>query len=247
MSQAIPNAPEQIPARMLNEYAYCPRLFYLEHVQGEWAHSADTLDGRFVHRRVDREEGRVPAADDLTEQVKLHSRSVMVGSDALGAVARIDLIEIEDGSVIPVDYKRGKRPDIPEGAWEPERVQVCLQGLLLRENGYECDEGAIYFAETNQRVRVELTEELVARTRELIAEARRVAAGGVIPPPLVRSPKCTRCSLVGICLPDETNLLREATAEGLADEATAENELSRPSKAEAEPRRLIPARDDALA
>src|SRR5437660_12316442 len=83
---------EQIPARMLNEYAYCPRLFYLEHVQGEWAHSADTLDGRFVHRRVDREEGRVPAADDLTDPVKLHSRSLMVGSDTLGAVARMDLI-----------------------------------------------------------------------------------------------------------------------------------------------------------
>ena len=41
---------------MLNEYAYCPRLFYLEFVQQEWAHSADTLDGRFVHRRVDQEE-----------------------------------------------------------------------------------------------------------------------------------------------------------------------------------------------
>ena len=25
----------QIPARMLNEFAYCPRLFYLEHVQQE--------------------------------------------------------------------------------------------------------------------------------------------------------------------------------------------------------------------
>src|SRR5437660_5717735 len=86
---------EQIPARMLNEFAYCPRLFYLEHVQQEWAHSADTLDGRFVHRRVDREEGRVPAAEDLSDQVKLHSRSVLLGSEALGATARVDLIETD--------------------------------------------------------------------------------------------------------------------------------------------------------
>ena len=55
---------EQIPARMLNEFAYCPRLFYLEHVQQEWAHSADTLDGRFVHRRVDQEAGKGPAPED---------------------------------------------------------------------------------------------------------------------------------------------------------------------------------------
>jgi CRISPR-associated protein Cas1 len=238
---------EQIPARMINEFAYCPRLFYLEHVQGEWAHNADTLDGRFVHRRVDEERGRVPEPGKVVEMPRLHARSVLLGSDVLGVTARVDVIEADDGLVIPVDYKRGAPPDVAEGAYEPERVQVCLQGLLLREHGYECGEGAIYFAETNQRVRVELTEELVARTQELIAEARRVAVGGVIPSPLVRSPKCPRCSLVGICLPDETNLLREATAAPLADESSTENEPVDQLKAEAEPRRLIPARDDALA
>ena len=51
---------ELVPARMLNEFAYCPRLCYLEWVQGEFAHSADTVDGRFVHRRVDRESGSLP-------------------------------------------------------------------------------------------------------------------------------------------------------------------------------------------
>jgi CRISPR-associated protein Cas1 len=238
---------EQIPARMINEFAYCPRLFYLEHVQGEWAHNADTLDGRFVHRRVDEERGRVPEPAKVVEMPRLHARSVLLGSDTLGVTARVDVIEADDGRVIPVDYKRGSPPDVAEGAYEPERVQVCLQGLLLREHGYECDEGAIYFAETNQRVRVELSEELVARTQELIAEARRVAAGGVIPPPLVRSPKCPRCSLVGICLPDETNLLREATVDSLTGKSSAENEPTDLPKAEAEPRRLIPARDDALA
>jgi CRISPR-associated protein Cas1 len=238
---------EQIPARMINEFAYCPRLYYLEHVQGEWAHNAYTLDGRFVHRRVDEERGRVPEPAKVVEMPRLHARSVLLGSDVLGVTARVDVIEADDGRVIPVDYKRGAPPDVAEGAYGPERVQVCLQGLLLREHGYECDEGAIYFAETNQRVRVELTEGLVARTQELITEARRVAADGVIPPPLVRSPKCPRCSLVGICLPDETNLLREATAAPLADESSAESEPVDLLKAEAEPRRLIPARDDALA
>ena len=221
----------QIPARMVNEYAYCPRLYYLEHVQQEWAHSADTLEGRLVHRRVDRELGPMPAAEDLTAQVKLHSRSVTVGSDRLGAVARIDLIESEDGRVIPVDYKRGAAPDLPEGAWEPERVQVCLQGLLLRENGYECPYGILYFAASQARVTVDFTEELIARTLELLAGARKTAEEGVIPPPLVDSPKCPRCSLVGICLPDEVNLLRPRPEPAPAAAA----------------RRLAPARDDRLA
>ena len=235
----------QIPARMLNEFAYCPRLYYLEHVQQEWSHSADTLDGRLTHRRVDREEGRVPAAADLSDQVKLHSRSVLVGSEALGATARIDLIETDEGRVIPVDYKRGKPPDVAEGAYEPERVQLCLQGLLLRENGYECDEGALYFAAAQERVRVPFTDELVGRTLALLEEARRVAQSGEIPPPLANSPKCPRCSLVGICLPDETNLLRAtADEEGAAAQAACVEPRAR---ATGEARRLIPARDDRLA
>ena len=51
--------PELVPARMLNEFAYCPRLCYLEWVQGEFAHSADTSDGRFQHRRVDQPTGNL--------------------------------------------------------------------------------------------------------------------------------------------------------------------------------------------
>lgn len=248
MSSANVESVEQIPARMLNELAYCPRLFYLEYVQQEWEHSVDTLEGRFVHRRVDQEAGRVPEPEDLSSQVKLHARSVLVGSDVLGATARIDLIEADDGRVIPVDYKRGAPPDVPDGAWEPERVQVCVQGLLLREHGYGCDEGALYFAATQQRVRVEFTEALIARTLALLAEARRVAGAGMIPPPLVDSPKCPRCSLVGICLPDEVNLLRQAGGQ-LSEEQTAELEIRNSPSAirNPEPRRLVAARDDRLA
>jgi CRISPR-associated protein Cas1 len=258
MSLTNSDSSDQIPARMLNEFTYCPRLYYLEHIQQEWAHSLDTIEGRFVHRRVDEERGKFPSPENLSEQVKLHSRSVLIGSDTLGAVARIDLIESDEGKVIPVDYKRGSPPDpvyVPEGAYEPERVQVCLQGLLLRENGYECDAGALYFAESQQRVTVELTPELIQRTLDLLAQARRVAASGSIPPPLVDSPKCPRCSLVGICLPDEINALKtleprdEAEEDFLRFEAVLVDENLKPIKRKVRPevRRLMPARDDKLA
>ncbi|MGH9759327.1 MAG: CRISPR-associated protein Cas4, partial [Blastocatellia bacterium] len=80
MSVAVVEAPEQIPARMINEFAYCPRLFYLEYVQNEFVHSADTLDGRFVHRRVDKEAGPVPTSGDISLEAKIHARSVTLGS-----------------------------------------------------------------------------------------------------------------------------------------------------------------------
>lgn len=244
MSSNDAYSPDQFPARMINEFAYCPRLFYLEYVQQEWRHSADTLEGHFVHRRVDNESGRAPSANELGEDVRIHARSISVGSTRLGAVARIDLLEGEDGWVTPVDYKRGSPPDNRDRSWEPERVQLCVQGLLLRDNGYNCDEGVIYFAESRERVTVTFSSELVDRTLELLDEARRTAESAEIPPPLVNSPKCPRCSLVGICLPDEVNLLRATASDGAVQLPL---DLGEPEGEPEKPRRLIPSRDDRLA
>ena len=50
---------------MINEYQYCPWLAYLEWVQSEWAESSDTVEGRYVHRRVDRKTEALPEAGQL--------------------------------------------------------------------------------------------------------------------------------------------------------------------------------------
>lgn len=199
------DVPTYVPARMVNEYTYCPRLFHLEWVSAQWAANEDTAEGSFAHRRVDRPGGTMPVPDAPSERAR--ARSVQVSSERLGLIATIDVVEAEDGSVRPVDTKRGHPPSVPEGAYEPERVQVCVQGLLLREAGYRCDEGVLYYADAQRRVVVPFDETLVSRTLSLVEELRLAAAKPEAPPPLVDSPKCPRCSLVGICLPDETNVL----------------------------------------
>jgi CRISPR-associated protein Cas1 len=206
-----------VPARMLNEFCYCPRLGYLEWVQGEWAANPDTLDGLFVHRVVDKEDKKpvpVPKAndqdddpDEKREEYHFHTRSLRLEDDALGLVAVVDLVEVDGESVTPVDYKKGKAPDIIEGAWEPDRVQLCAAGLLLRNSGFSCDEGIIYYAGSKTKVVIEFNSSLIERTQELLLDFQETAAKGQIPPPLVDSPKCPRCSLAPLCLPDETNLL----------------------------------------
>lgn len=224
--QSPPDVPALVPARMLNEHTYCPRLAYLEWVQGDFADSADTVEGRFHHRNVDAETGALPGPDEM-EGARFHARSVMLSAPGVGLIARIDLIEAEGDVVTPIDYKRGKAPNIPEGAWEPERVQLCAQALILEENGYHVDRAALYFVASRQRVDIAIDEALRTRTRDLLADLRRSAGRDTPPPPLVDSPKCPRCSLVGICLPDEVNLLRAPDDAGAV-------------------RRLVPARDDAL-
>ena len=201
-----------IPARILNEYVYCPRLAYLEWVQKEWESSSDTVEGEHVHRRVDTQSGSLPDPDEDFDDLKI-ARSVEFSSKKLDLVAKIDLVESEGGEVRPVDYKRGKRPHVPRQAYDPERVQLCAQGLLLEENGYRCREGFLYFAGSRERVRIKFDEELRSLTLESLKRLRSVVDKGEIPPPLDDSPKCPRCSLVGICLPDETNLLKSDSAE----------------------------------
>jgi CRISPR-associated protein Cas1 len=229
-----------VPARMLNEFTYCPRLGYLEWAQAEWAPSADTLHGEFVHRNVDREDRRALPVGDADSPDAIHRRSLRLEDAGLGLVAVVDVIELEGERATPVDYKRGKAPDLPEGAWEPERVQLCAQGLLLRAAGFQCDQGVVYYAESKERVTVEFDALLIVRTRELLAEFRRTAASGKIPLPLVDSPKCPRCSLVSICLPDETNWLN---AHPPTEDEEAEGAPA-PAKGD-RPRLALTPRDDA--
>ena len=201
----LEEVPELLPARMANEVAYCPRLFYLEWVQARFTDNPDTVDGRWKHRIVDQPKGRMPGPSEIDELRE--ARSLLLSSERLGLVGRVDLLEQEAGTVVPVDYKRGKAPANAERSWEPERVQLCVLGLLLRDNGYVCDHGILWFVDSRERVEVAFTDELVSRTMEITVEMRRLAACERPPAPLIASPKCPRCSLVGICLPDEHNTL----------------------------------------
>lgn len=214
VAEAGEDVPALVPARMVNEYSYCPRLFYLEWVDAQFAESADVVEGRYRHRVVDVPAGSAPLPEDGELRV---ARSLRLSSHALGLVAVVDIVEGEgagdDREVHPVDVKRGRPAPVPERAWEPERVQLCVQGLLLREAGYRCRSGYLSFAETRERVEVELDDALVERTLALVAELRYTASRPEAPPPLVASPKCPRCSLVGICLPDEVNALTDQGGE----------------------------------
>ena len=193
---------------MINEWVYCPRLAYLEWVEGEWADSEDTAEGRRAHARVDEGGGRLPAPEELDEDLA-RARAVTMSSERLGIIAKMDVVEADDESATPIDFKKGKRPHVAAGAYEPERVQVCAQAMILEDNGYRVERGALWYAGSRERVPVVLDAELRAQTLEAISGLRAAAASGRRPPPLQNSPKCPRCSLAGICLPDETNLFRK--------------------------------------
>lgn len=237
LPQVPPGLPDLIPARMLNEFSYCPRLAYLEWVQSEFAPSADTLDGEFQHRRVILQQGNFADAVELadagnTTEAKGTSNaagtaavpadaadsdvasSVMLSAPGIGLIAIVDKIETlpaADGQaaeVVPVEYKRSGIPPTDQRSYEPERIQLAAAGMILQEKGYRCTRGVIYYIASKTRIDVGFDEPLLARARELIGGLKAMVAAGRIPAPLVDSPKCPRCSLVSICLPDETRYVQ---------------------------------------
>lgn len=244
--------PDYLPARMVNEYVYCPRLFYYEWVESVFAPSSDTVEGALRHEKLETKADALPPPGEEGE--KIHSRSVQLSSETHKLIATIDLVEGTAGATIAVDYKRGRPREGLDGpeAWPSDRVQVCVQALVLRDNGYVCDEAVLYYNQTKQRVRVPLDQSLVDETLAAVAAAKVLAVSDTAPAPLVDSPKCPGCSLVGICLPDETAAamswsLEEEDARQLGLFPAADDGRWPLDEAKApldEVRRLVPMRDD---
>jgi len=296
---------DPIPARMMNEFVYCQRLFFYEFVEGVFVESADTERGSALHDKVDRGRGALKKQKEKTQEVEtqdtrlegsgetqdgqtkdrgaeaakaqaeekegnpksaiqnpksegtIHSRSAMMNSERLGVVAKMDLIEVavsmsprddlfspvqtEVQRVTPVEYKAGAPREGADGneLWPADRMQLGLQMLILRDNGYTCDEGVLYYHGTRQRVRLGMTAELETWIMREIREARLVAGSRQIPPPLVASPKCVRCSLAPVCLPDETRCVAAKRPELQTPDSRLEGRSGTESV-----RRLIAARDD---
>lgn len=260
------------PCRGVAEHAYCPRLFYYMTVEGIFAPSADTEQGKGTHRRVDRPSATKPepsAKDDgdgrkSTEKLEEGEsdpdrprsvRSLALTSERLGLTATLDLAEIDGTRATPVEYRKGRprrngggqvadavdelmeEPRLLPGPepWPTDRVQLGLQVLLLEDAGYTVPEAYLYYAAERLRLRVEVDDSL---RRDALAEleAAKRTAEGERPPPLVNDPRCPRCSLQPICLPDEINHQR----------FTALSVEGQPVEEKLTPRKLWPPRDDGI-
>ena len=222
LSATLPE--DWITTDMVNRFTFCPRLFHLMYVEGRWEDNHFTLEGKAIHRRVDRVDQILPEANEETiaenhegDSPPEIARSVSLAAEDLGMMGKLDLVSCdpEGGEAIPVETKRGRVPNVPLRAYPPERAQVMAQALLLRRHGYTCDHGYLYFAGSRTRVRVDLDEELERSTLETIASIREARGATEMPPPLEDSPKCWGCSLCGICLPDETRELQAEPEEAL--------------------------------
>lgn len=199
------NEDDLLPISALQHLLFCERQCALIHVEGLWAENRLTVEGRHLHERAD--SGRGESRPD-----RRTTRSLPLRSLRLGLTGQADVVEfVQDGGgtrrVVPVEYKRGR----PKRGDE-DRVQLCAQALCLEEMlGVSVPEGALYYGTERRRLSVQFDADLRALTECAAARLHELVASGHTPR-APRQPKCERCSLLELCLPDAVAPDRSAQA-----------------------------------
>lgn len=189
---------EFIPLSKINTFIYCPRRFYYEFVQQEMLVNEHVEEGKLAHARTDE------PMQERHEKGNLVSRRQYLASQSLGVSGFADLLEEKDGMLYPVEYKKGRT-----GNWLNDKVQLCLQGMLLEESmGKDVPFGYIYYITSNRRRKIALDDELRKLSLDAVRKARNLAEMDRSPEP-VHDNRCNGCSLQPLCLPFEVAYLHD--------------------------------------
>lgn len=184
---------DYVPIAALNQYSYCPHRCWRMFCIGEFVDNQYTIEGTSLHEQV----------HTLGEGYRGETwqiRAVWLKSETYQLIGKADLIEESQGSWYPIEYKRGKK-----GEFDNDELQVCAQALCLQEmTGKAIDQGYLYYAQSHQRVPVEITPSLRAEAISTIAAVLTLLKTGKMPLPNYTK-RCQGCSLSGQCLPQASS------------------------------------------
>ncbi len=187
----------------IQHFCFCRRQWALIHIEMVWEENLRTAEGEIMHEKCH---------DSFSAESRgnrIISRGMPVFSRTMGISGECDVVEfIKDKNginingregnyrVYPVEYKRGSPKDD-----ESDILQLCAQAMCLEEM-LVCtiDEGALFYGETRRRSKVQLTDDMKERVREMYKEMHKYIRDGYIP--RVKPTKsCNACSLKNLCMP----------------------------------------------
>jgi CRISPR-associated exonuclease Cas4 len=185
-----PGGHPPVPLSAVNQFLFCRRRAALIHGEGIFADNLHTVLGALAHQHAD-----LPGYEIASGVTLL--RALPVFSDRLGLSGKCDIVERHpDGSLHPVEYKKGRRR-----RFDNDDAQLCAQALCLEEmTGRPVADGAIFFAATKRRRPVAFTPALRRLTEDAITALHALLGSGAVPPAIYK-PACAECSLFDLCLP----------------------------------------------
>ena len=193
---------DSIYVSALNALAYCPRQYYLQHVEGIHEANADIYSGLRLHTELERKGG-----EDWQQLV--------LENEQLGLRGKVDALKTRAGQTIPYEHKKGRsyrdQNNQPQ-AWESDRIQILAYAYLIEtELGITVPEGRIRYHTDNALVHIPFDKQGRQDVLAAIAQARQLQTSLERPPITSNQQLCTRCSLATVCLPAETRLAQGTT------------------------------------
>lgn len=186
---------DPIPLSLVAHTIFCPRRAWLE-AAGERVDSDQIAQGDYDHRKVDRAV-RAHDADEF--------QSVDIRHERWGISGRLDAARMTENGVIIREYKATPVKQAMT-VTDAMRIQLALQSACLEDMGFRVAGTEIFFTSHHRVVEVELTVEDRDLAQKAVQRTRELINAETAPEPLEDSPRCLRCSHVGICLPEERAL-----------------------------------------
>lgn len=117
-----------------------------------------------------------------------------------------DVVELHrDGSIIPIEYKRG-RPK----SHKADEIQLCAQAICLEENFKKpkgtISKGYLFYGKQQRRTEVAINDFLRKLTLETADKVRNLIDSKKTPNADYNSKLCDRCSLIHLCEPKAMRL-----------------------------------------
>ncbi|MCL1936179.1 MAG: CRISPR-associated protein Cas4 [Defluviitaleaceae bacterium] len=191
----------------IQHFEFCKRQWALIDIEQQWQENVKTIEGGYVHQKVDKPFTREKRGD------KLIVRALPVKSNYLGISGICDVVEfIRDKEGVPIDgmdglylaypieYKRGKPKTGNEDILQLIAQAMCLEEMLL----CEVKTGYIFYNEIKHRIEVPITIEMKEKLKNITKEMHDMYKRKYTPK--VKTGKfCNNCSLKDICLPELMN------------------------------------------
>lgn len=187
----------------IQHFRFCARQWALIHVEQQWEENVRTIEGQYVHQKVDQPFIREKRRD------KIIVRAMPVKSHELRTVGICDVVEFiqdpfgislvdEVGTfrVVPVEYKRGKPKQGKEDIMQLVAQAMCLEEMLA------CDvpTGYFFYDEVKRREEIKITEADKEEVRYLFKQMHHYFARQHTPK-VKMGKHCKSCSLENLCLP----------------------------------------------
>lgn len=190
----------------IQHITFCERQWALIHIEQQWAENRLTVEGNWMHQKVD-DPSLMNRNKDLVTL-----RSVTLVSRKLGLYGISDVVEMIAASsernsiqhskypghwqLLPVEYKRGKpKKD------QIDEVQLCAQAMCLEEMyTVSIEKGFLYYGETRHREEIFFTKELRDLVERKSERMHQLYEQKNLPASVYKA-HCKSCSLFDACMP----------------------------------------------